>query len=198
MEQNEYDKLFSDLKDKIHYDQHKKIQSLNYINSMISNSTSKRKRNIKPFMISISTIIVTTFLIIILFNDSPQNNTNASIYSNSKITQSILAPTDSFNGFKAKLPLQMNVLKIEDKTFEKLVSEVFADFEEIFEEPSSMPIFDLAIYTEDQEIYQFKVWDYENGLVFLDLETEKLYKADSLAAANLLSMMDQSTKQLPN
>lgn len=67
--QNEYDPLFSELKDKITFDQHTKKQALHHIKTKVPLHQTTKKKFVTPLIVSISTIIVAASLALLLINE---------------------------------------------------------------------------------------------------------------------------------
>lgn len=81
--QDRFDKLFSDLKDEIKLDNYHKRKFLHSVQTglLVETSPQKRKTNLKPLIVSISGLLVTTFLVFLFTYDfsleTPNNKDNA-------------------------------------------------------------------------------------------------------------------------
>ena len=95
--QNEYDPLFSELKNEIHYEHSKKSQALHHIKTMTPHKqTIVKKKSVTPWLVSISTIIVSASLVFLLINDWSTDLKNTSNEPNQPSETSNPVPSENY------------------------------------------------------------------------------------------------------
>lgn len=141
----------------------------------------------------IPVVAIALFLFFLSNKTQPVPEHQGAVFGNLDITQSILAPTNTMSTFKAKLPLQMNVSIIEDHIWERTLENMLAGAVKVDEVPVTFPIFDLSILTADQKRY--KIWDENESLILMNVETKEVYASNTIDAANLLGMMHRLSEK---
>ena len=95
--QNEYDPLFSELKNEIHYEHSKKSQALHHIKTMIPRKqTIAKKKSVTPWLVSISTIVVAASLVFLFINDWSTDLKNTSNEPNQPSETSNPVPSENY------------------------------------------------------------------------------------------------------
>ena len=191
---NEFDLLFSELKQATVQNPNANRASLVAIKSA-PNKKLSNKRFI-PTLIVLP--IISIALVLFILSNSKQPEQQVFAFDNLEITQSILAPTNSMSTFKAKLPLQMNVFLIEDHIWERTLEDMLEGVVKVDKIPTTFPIFDLSITTEKKETFNFKVWDENNSLILMNIETKEVYASNTIDAANVLGMMLSTSSIKPS
>lgn len=195
--QEEFDHLFDEFK-KIERPPFVKRQTLENVlsseNKKVKFREGKKNRFI-PAIVAMLAVVVTVFLVFSVLGDSPVNQQTSSDFANIEVEKGLVAQSVQLHSFKATLPLTQKVRLVEDSKWNQSVERVLSNLEEGAEIPASSPAFDLSIYTEEQKNYRFKVWNEQDALIIMDLETEKVYTSNSEDAARLLLMMERMYNQ---
>lgn len=195
--QEEFDHLFDEFK-KIERPPFVKRQTLENVlsseNKKVKFREGKKNRFI-PAIVAMLAVVVTVFLVFSVLGDSPVNQQTSSDFAQLEVEKGIVAQSGQLHSFKATLPLTQNVRLVEDAKWNQSIERVLSNIHDRSETPVSAPAFDLSIFTAEQKNYRFKVWNEQDSLVIMDVETKKTYSSDSEDAARLLLMMERMYNQ---
>lgn len=191
---NEFDLLFSELKQATVQNPNANCASL----AAFKSARNKKLSNKRFIPTLIVLPIISIALVLFILSNSKHSEQQVSAFDNLQITQSILAPTNSMSTFKARLPLQMNVFLIEDPIWERTLEDMLEGVVEVDEIPTTSPIFDLSITTGKKETLNFKVWDENDSLILMNIETKEVYASNTMDAANVLGMMLSTSRIKPS